>query len=80
MAFSCNGSHRCIALRAFVLSVLICLSVHAPTGSAFYIPGVAPSEYGGGEKIGIRVRNKSTIMYSYKSCVLCVILINAQYK
>ena len=58
MALTYNGSHRCITLSIFVLSVLICLSLHAPTSSAFYIPGVAPTEYRGKENIGIRVRIK----------------------
>lgn len=56
MALSFSYSHRCNVLRTFALSVLVCLSLHASTSDAFYIPGVAPTEYKAGEKIGIRVR------------------------
>ena len=38
-----------------MLPMLLCLSLHAPISNAFYIPGVAPTEYKSGEKIGIRV-------------------------
>ena len=38
-----------------MLSVLLCLSLHAPISNSFYIPGVAPTEYKSGEEIGIRV-------------------------
>ena len=46
--------------------VLLCLCLHAPVSNAFYIPGVAPTEYGIGEKIGIRVSITSNVFVNKK--------------
>ena len=55
--------YRYITLKAFMLSaVLLCLCLHAPVSNAFYIPGVAPTEYKNGELIGIRVSITSNVL------------------
>ena len=43
-------------------AVLLFLCLHAPVSNAFYIPGVAPTEYKNGELIGIRVSITSNVL------------------